>query len=223
MNLSQISRHVVQPVLEYDGYVCESCLQCNALTFERMQLSVTRSILRATRRAVSNAGVLKAISWPTLAWRRRRQKLFFFCSFSKDRIHLPCYKTRQDLCQAEQNSLSVILNHWLCQNVKVPLSSIIIASNYSALELTPLYPPPPPPLSLFVKERVFGLSVNPYKNYDKYKQMIRVTTKGTLKTSTSYCVAASQSDACQYAMYDWREKKLAYLSKKRKIQQQNCC
>ena len=34
-----------------------------------------------------------------------------------------------------RSTLSVILVHWLCRNVKVPSSGNILASNYSALEL----------------------------------------------------------------------------------------
>ena len=66
---------LVRPILEYAGVVWDACLKSDILALERTQLSVARSIIRASRKSMSNIAVLRTIGWPTLAWRRRRQKL----------------------------------------------------------------------------------------------------------------------------------------------------
>ena len=69
---------LVRPVLEYAGPVWDCCTLEDCLRVERLQLSVARAILRASRRTKSNVSVLAEIGWPTLAWRRRRYKLLLF-------------------------------------------------------------------------------------------------------------------------------------------------
>ena len=53
----------------------DSCSKHDAMSLERVQLSVARAILPTSRRSCHNTDVLRKIGWPTLAWRRRRQKL----------------------------------------------------------------------------------------------------------------------------------------------------
>ena len=50
-------------------------MKSDILALERTQVSVARSIIRESRKSMSNIAVLRTIGWPTLAWRRRRQKL----------------------------------------------------------------------------------------------------------------------------------------------------
>ena len=69
---------LVRPVLEYARPVWDSCTLENCLRIERLQLSVARAILRASRRTKPNVSVLGDIGWPTLAWRRRRYELLLF-------------------------------------------------------------------------------------------------------------------------------------------------
>ena len=66
---------LVRPVLEYASPVWDGCSKADAMTLERVQLSVARAILRCSRLSTSNSNVLREIDWPTLAWRRRRFKL----------------------------------------------------------------------------------------------------------------------------------------------------
>ena len=66
---------LVRPSLEYAAPAWDSCSKHDAMSLERVQLSVARAILRISRRSCHNTDVLRKIGWPTLAWRRRRQKL----------------------------------------------------------------------------------------------------------------------------------------------------
>ena len=74
---------LVRPVLEYAGPVWDACSRTDSLRLERAQLSIARLILRASRQSLSNRDVLTRIGWPTLAWRRRRYKLFLFWQLTK--------------------------------------------------------------------------------------------------------------------------------------------
>ena len=74
---------LVRPVLEYAGPVWDACSRTDSLRLERAQLSIARAILRASRQSLSNRDVLTRIGWPTLAWRRRRYKLFLFWQLTK--------------------------------------------------------------------------------------------------------------------------------------------
>ena len=47
------------------------------IALERVQLAIARSVLRCPRQDRHNWEVLRQIGWPTLAWRRRRNKLLF--------------------------------------------------------------------------------------------------------------------------------------------------
>ena len=66
---------LVRPSLEYAVPAWDSCSKHDAMSLERVQLSVARAILHISRRSCHNTDVLRKIGWPTLAWRRRRQKL----------------------------------------------------------------------------------------------------------------------------------------------------
>ena len=67
--------------------VCCACLGCMLPTWHhsprRFQLSIAGAILHVHRRQMQNINVLATIGWPTLAWRRRRQKL----SLLRDLLH----------------------------------------------------------------------------------------------------------------------------------------
>ena len=69
---------LVRPVLEYAGPVWDSCTLEDCLRVERLQLSVARAILRASRRTKSDVSVLAEIGWPTLG---RFCKAKFVCKF----------------------------------------------------------------------------------------------------------------------------------------------
>ena len=66
---------LVRPALEYASAVWDGCTRNDRLALERVQLAIARSILSCSRRDYHNSDVLRMIGWPTLAWRRRRQKL----------------------------------------------------------------------------------------------------------------------------------------------------
>ena len=66
---------LVRPALEYASPVWDGCPKRDSVALERIQLAVARAVLRCSRRDVSNTETLRRIGWPTLAWRRRRQKL----------------------------------------------------------------------------------------------------------------------------------------------------
>ena len=66
---------LVRPVFEYAAPVWDACSQHDTIAMERFQLSIARAILHVRRRQTHNVDVLATIVWPTLAWRRRRQKL----------------------------------------------------------------------------------------------------------------------------------------------------
>ena len=61
---------------QYAAPVWDACSQHDTIAMERFQLSMARAILHVRRRQTHNVDVLATIGWPTLAWRRRRQKLF---------------------------------------------------------------------------------------------------------------------------------------------------
>ena len=73
--VSIMYKGLVRPILEYAAVVWDACPKSDVIALERLQLSVARTILRLSRRSTSNIDVLRAIGWPTLAWRRRRLKL----------------------------------------------------------------------------------------------------------------------------------------------------
>ena len=62
-------------VYAYASPVWDGCPKRDCVALERIQLAVARAVLRCSRRDVSNTETLRRIGWPTLAWRRRRQKL----------------------------------------------------------------------------------------------------------------------------------------------------
>ena len=66
---------LVRPVFEYAAPVWDACSQHDTIAMERFQLSIARAILHVRRHQTHNVDVLATIGWPTLAWRRRRQKL----------------------------------------------------------------------------------------------------------------------------------------------------
>ena len=66
---------LVRPALEYASPVWDGCPKRDCVALERIQLAVARAVLRCSRRDVSNTETLRRIGWPTLAWRRWRQKL----------------------------------------------------------------------------------------------------------------------------------------------------
>ena len=66
---------LVRPALEYASPVWDGCPNRDCVALERIQLAIARAVLRCSRRDVSNTETLHRIGWPTLAWRRRRQKL----------------------------------------------------------------------------------------------------------------------------------------------------
>ena len=79
---SLVTRHflsLIHPSLEYAAPAWDSCSKHDAMSLERVQLSVARAILRISRRSCHNTNVLRKIGWPTLAWRRRRQNLLLLC------------------------------------------------------------------------------------------------------------------------------------------------
>ena len=55
----------------------DSCLKADAVSLERLQLVVARSILRCSRQSMPSSAVLAALDWPILAWHRRRCKLLY--------------------------------------------------------------------------------------------------------------------------------------------------
>ena len=70
---------VVRPALEYASALWDGCLRRDRIALERVQLAIARSVLRCPRQDRHNWAweVLRQIGWPTLAWRRRRNKLLF--------------------------------------------------------------------------------------------------------------------------------------------------
>ena len=68
---------VVRPALEYASALWDGCLRRDRIALERVQLAIARSVLRCPRQDRHNWEVLRQIGWPTLAWRRRRNKLLF--------------------------------------------------------------------------------------------------------------------------------------------------
>ena len=64
---------LVRPVFEYAAPVWDACSQHDTIAMERFHIA--RAVLHVRRRQMHNVDVLATIGWPTLAWRRRRQKL----------------------------------------------------------------------------------------------------------------------------------------------------
>ena len=62
---------------EYASSLWDGCLRRDRIALERVQLAFARSVLRCPRQDRHNWEVLRQIGWPTLAWRRRRNKLLF--------------------------------------------------------------------------------------------------------------------------------------------------
>lgn len=85
---SLLYKTLLRPCLEYASCVWDNCTTADSLSLERIQLSLARSILSSKlgSHSVSNLSkskILSILSWPTLSWRRRRQKLFYFWSLKK--------------------------------------------------------------------------------------------------------------------------------------------
>ena len=66
---------LVRPSLEYAAPAWDSCSKHDAMSLERVQLSSPELFFVLSRRSCHNTDVLRKIGWPTLAWRRQRQKL----------------------------------------------------------------------------------------------------------------------------------------------------
>ena len=58
---------LVRPVLEYGSVVWDSFLKADAVSLERLQLVVARSILRCSRQSMASSAVLATLDWLTLA------------------------------------------------------------------------------------------------------------------------------------------------------------
>ena len=73
---------LLRPCLEYSTAVWDNCSAHDAHSLERIQLSLARSALalhsNCSPLAFSKVDLLRALGWPTLAWRRRRCKLLLF-------------------------------------------------------------------------------------------------------------------------------------------------
>ena len=74
---------VVRPALEYASALWDGCLRRDRIALERVQLAIARSVLHCPRQDRHNWEVLRQIGWPTLAWRRRRNKLLFLWDLLK--------------------------------------------------------------------------------------------------------------------------------------------
>lgn len=86
--LSHLYCSLIRPSLEYASCAWDNCLTSDSNLLERLQLSLARSFLSSqlgspTVSAFSKCDVLAGMSWPTLSWRRRRQKLVYFWSAKK--------------------------------------------------------------------------------------------------------------------------------------------
>ena len=80
---SLMYKSLVRPCLEYASTVWDNCTTADAHSLERVQVSLARAI--CTKRFGSQYAyslpknqLLSILSWPTLSWRRRRQKLVLF-------------------------------------------------------------------------------------------------------------------------------------------------
>ena len=70
------------------------CSVADLLSLKRVQLSLARSILSANLGSscvtdLSKSQLLLLVRWPTLSWRRRRQKLIYFWKLKKMAMVLP--------------------------------------------------------------------------------------------------------------------------------------
>lgn len=80
---TMLYKTLVRPCLEYAGCVWDGCSSHDASMLERLQLSLARAILSthlgtAYVSTLPKRQILLLLGWPTLAWRRRQQKLAFF-------------------------------------------------------------------------------------------------------------------------------------------------
>lgn len=76
--LSRVYTTLLRPCLEYASVVWDNCSSSDSLSIEKLQIALARSALfhrRFPAGQLSKSDVLKALGWPTLAWRRRRSKL----------------------------------------------------------------------------------------------------------------------------------------------------
>ena len=128
------------------------------LQLERAQLSIARAILQASRQSLSNRDVLTKIGWPTLAWRRRRYKLFLFWQLTKGQGPPPlavpaCVSTR-----ASQTLRKRTIVMPLCRLELIPfLPSCITLWNSLPLSIISCSSSPP-----------FLSSLDSHFNSDKY-------------------------------------------------------
>ena len=86
--LSHLYCSLIRPSLEYASCVWDNCLASDSHRLERLQLSLARSFLSShlgssAASSLSKCNLLTNLSWPTLSWRRRRQKLIYFWSLQK--------------------------------------------------------------------------------------------------------------------------------------------
>ena len=80
---SLLYKSLLRPCLEYAGCVWDGCSSSDSALLEGIQLSLARSLLAAHHGSsfligMSKPDILAEVSLPTLAWRRRRQKLRHF-------------------------------------------------------------------------------------------------------------------------------------------------
>ena len=80
---SMLYKCLVRPCLEYASCVWDGCPAADSILLERLQLSLARAILSSVLGSSCVSGLSKAqllllVRWPTLTWRRRRQKLIYF-------------------------------------------------------------------------------------------------------------------------------------------------
>lgn len=74
---------LLRPCLEYAGCVWDNCSAADSAALERIQITLARAILSvhlgpSCTSSLSKSQLLLLVRWPTLAWRRRRQKIIHF-------------------------------------------------------------------------------------------------------------------------------------------------
>lgn len=80
---SLLFKTLVRPCLEYASCSWDNCTKSDIYSLERLQLSLAKAILSAHLGSFcvsqfSKSQLLSFLGWPTLSWRRRRQKLLLF-------------------------------------------------------------------------------------------------------------------------------------------------
>lgn len=126
---------LVRPSLEYASCVWDDCSTADSHDLERLQLSLARSFLSShlgssTVTSLSKSEVLSLLSLPSLAWRRRRQKLYYFWSLKKG-LGPPSLALKLPPAISERSSYSLRSSHSsqvpLCSSSK-RLSSFLVSS-----------------------------------------------------------------------------------------------